>query len=271
MPPSIVDDRIHHTPLLSPHDPAPVETARGEGTSPFFLTCEHAGRALPRALGDLGLPAPELQRHIAWDIGAAGVARRLSARLDAALVLQTYSRLVVDCNRAPGAPDHVALRSDGTDVPGNRAAGTAQIAARTREVFHPYHDAIRAALDAREAAGRASVLVSVHSFTPVMNGVQRPWHAGVLYQRDRRLAGIVLDLLAADPGLCVGDNEPYALTDTRDYAVPVHGEQRGIPHVELEIRQDLIATAEGQEAWAARLAGALGEALEKMGSGKYGS
>jgi predicted N-formylglutamate amidohydrolase len=250
--------------LLSNADPLPVETLRPGGRSPFFLTCDHAGRRFPVALGTLGLGPVDLERHIACDIGAAGVTRGLSERLDAAAILQRYSRLVVDCNRAPTAHDYIAVKSEDTEIPGNRHVGAAEIEARTREIFAPYHEAIRGALDARAAAGQPTVLVAVHSCTPVYHGVWRPWHVGVLYDRDDRFARIMLDLLSEAGELTIGENQPYELTHDRDYSVPIHGEDRGILHVELEIRQDLIGDAAGQEAWAERLAAILGRGLERL-------
>ena len=250
--------------LLGPEDPEPAEVLRPEGRSALFLTCEHAGRAIPHRLGTLGLDEHDLGRHIAWDIGAAGVARRLSQMLDATLVLQRYSRLVVDCNRAPGALDFVVTLSEDTEIPGNLDVCDEERRARETEIFQPYHHAIRKLLDERVSSGRPVVLVSVHSCTPVFLGVSRPWHIGVLYEHDRRYAGILLDLLACEPELVVGENQPYYLTDEKDYSVPVHGERRGIPHAELEVRQDLIASASGQEDWARRLARVLVEGVEGL-------
>jgi len=178
--------------------------------------------------------------------------------------MQTYSRLVIDSNRAPGVPTSIVTLSESTEIPGNRNLGADQVAARVREVFKPYHDRIVALLDSRKQRKRPTILVAMHSFTPVFKGVARPWHIGVLYNRDRRLAGIMLDLLRAEPDLTVGDNEPYSVGDLTDYTIPVHGEQRGIPHVEIEIRQDLIAGADGQAAWADRLARVLTAAERRL-------
>lgn len=250
--------------LLADDEPAPVLAIRPDGASPLFLTCDHAGRRLPRALGDLGLPEAELRRHIAWDIGAAALSRLLSARLDATLIEQVYSRLAVDCNRPRHAPDYIVTLSETTAIPGNRELSAAAVAARTREIWQPYHDRIVAALDARKAAGRATVLIAMHSFTPVFKGVARPWHIGVLYGRDPRLGRILLGLLAAEGDLIVGDNQPYRISDATDYGIPVHGEGRGIPHVELEIRQDLIDADAGQSAWAERLARVLPLAVHEL-------
>lgn len=250
--------------VLGTEDPPPVEVLRAGATSPFFLTCEHSGKVFPQRLGTLGLGPEDLARHITYDIGAAAVARSLSQRLDAHLVLQTYSRLVVDCNRSPDAEDFIVTRSETTPIPGNHAVTEQEAKARADEIFHPYHDTIAAALDERQAAERITVLIAVHSCTPVFHGVSRPWHVGVLHEHDPRFAKILLDLLGDEGHLCVGDNEPYYMTSDKDYAVPVHGQNRGLPHVELEIRQDLIATPEGQEEWAEFLAGIFREGLGRM-------
>jgi predicted N-formylglutamate amidohydrolase len=174
--------------------------------------------------------------------------------LDAAVVLQTYSRLVIDCNRDPKVPSSIPEISEVTQIPGNRGLTETARAARVNGIFRPYHETISAALDRRAAAGRASALVALHSFTPVFKGVARPWHAAVLYNRDARLAHLLFELLSAEDGLVIGENEPYAVSDLTDYTVPVHGERRGLPHVEIEIRQDQITDPADQVAWAERLA-----------------
>ena len=250
--------------LLDPDEPYPVTLDNEAGRSVFFLTGDHAGRAIPRRLDGLGLPEHETERHIAWDIGIGGVGLQLSRLLDAAVVLQTYSRLVIDCNRDPEVPSSIPEISETTAIPGNRGLGEAARAARVEAIFHPYHDAIAAALDRRAAAGRASVLVALHSFTPVFMGVARRWHAAVLYNRDARLAHSLFKLLSTEDGLVVGENEPYAVSDLTDYTVPVHGERRGLPHVEIEIRQDEITDPAGQTAWAERLARLLPAAYAEM-------
>ncbi|HEY3909873.1 MAG TPA: N-formylglutamate amidohydrolase [Stellaceae bacterium] len=241
-------------PLLDSDEPDPVSFDNEAGGSVFFLTCDHGGRAIPRRLERLGLPEPETFRHIAWDIGIAAVGRLLSAQLDAALIVQSYSRLVIDCNRDPSVPSSIPDLSEDTPIPGNRGLTPAARNARVEAVFRPYHDRIARALDRRQEAGRVSVLVALHSFTPVFKGVSRPWHVGVLYNRDHRLARPLLGLLRAEGDLHVGDNEPYRVTDQTDYTVPVHGERRGLPYLEIEIRQDLIAEPSGQSDWAERLA-----------------
>lgn len=223
------------------------------GASPFFLTCDHYGRMIPRALGDLGIDEHERQRHIAWDIGIAGVAEAVSDALGAHLIAQRYSRLVIDCNRPLSAASSIPPISEATTIPGNQ--GLAQQAAfeRQQSIFAPYHRAIAEAVDRRAQAQRPTILVSLHSFTPVYAGVARPWHIGMLYNRDHRLPQLMLDELRAEPALVVGDNQPYAVSDTTDYTIPVHGEQRGLINTGIEIRQDLIIEESGQREWAARL------------------
>ena len=244
---------MQQQPLLDAGDPDPVRVLRPEGGADFLLTADHAGRAVPRSLGDLGVPLGEWERHIAWDIGIAAVTERLSASLDAPAVLQNYSRLVIDCNRRPDWESSIPTISEHTEIPGNRGISATEREARRREIFDPYHREIAALLDRRAAAGRRTVLVAMHSFTPVFKGERRGVEVGVLYNRDARLASIMLDLLRREGDLAVGDNAPYAITDTSDYTVPTHGEMRGLPHVEIEIRQDLIADPAGQDEWAARL------------------
>jgi predicted N-formylglutamate amidohydrolase len=251
--------------LLADDEPAPVEVLRDGGTSDLFLTADHAGRIIPRRLGRLGVPETELTRHIAWDIGIRGVTERLSATLDATAVFQTYSRLVIDCNRNPTVPSAMPEISEVTPIPGNVGLTEADRAARVAEIFTPYHDRIVALLNAR--AARRTVYVAMHSFTPSFKGESRAMEVGVLYNRDARLAHILLDLLRAEGDLTVGDNAPYAVSDITDYGVPVHAERRGLPHVEIEIRQDLIADAAGEAAWAARMARLLTAADKRLRDG----
>ncbi|MET0288694.1 MAG: N-formylglutamate amidohydrolase [Pseudoxanthomonas sp.] len=240
--------------LLGRDDPATFSVVNPQGRSPYVLITDHAGQRVPQHLRDLGLPQAELDRHIGWDIGIAGVTRHLAALLDAHAILQTYSRLVIDCNRPLASPTLIPEVSDHTIIPGNAALSAAQRQQRIDEIHAPYHAHIGHVLDARRDQGRPTLLVMMHSFTPVMAGAPRPWHAGVLYHRDARLPHALLQALRDEGDLVVGDNEPYSVNDASDYAVPVHGEQRGLRHVELEIRQDLIADDTGQQAWAQRLA-----------------
>ena len=243
--------------LLADDEPAAYHLFNPHGRSPYLIICDHAGAIIPRALGDLGLAAHERQRHITWDIGAAAIALGLGQRLDACVITQTYSRLVIDCNRPLGSPGSIVTRSEDTAVPGNIGITAEQIAARQREVFQPYHDAIRSQMETRQQRGQPTWLICMHSFTPVFRGVVRSWHAGVLYQRDPRLARAVLGMLREDAQLVVGDNEPYAASDATDYAIPVYGERLALPHVGIEVRQDLIADDAGQGAWSQRLTGVL--------------
>ena len=206
----------------------------------------------------------ELARHIAWDIGALAVAQRVSVALDAPLVAQNYSRLVIDCNRDPRVPSSIPESSEAIAVPGNTGLGAEEVAARRREIFDPYHAELRGLLEERLAAGRPTILVAQHTMTDVYHGVRRTMHGAVLYNRDRRFAGLVLDELRREHGLVIADNEPYFVSDATDYTIPHHGEARRLPHVEIEIRQDLVAEESGQAEWAQRIARALKDAEEKF-------
>jgi predicted N-formylglutamate amidohydrolase len=245
--------------LLSREDVPPVHEDNAAGSSPFLLTSDHYGRLIPRVLGDLGLPESELTRHIAWDIGIAGVADALSKHLDAHLIAQRYSRLVIDCNRPPHAPSSIPRISEATVIPGNEGLARDAIEARHQQIFDPYHRRIADVIEQRLRDHRPTVLVALHSFTPVYAGIARPWHVGTLYHRDTKLPPLLLKLLRAEADLVVGDNEPYAVSDETDYTIPVHGEARGLMNSGIEIRQDLIADPAGQASWADRLARILGE------------
>jgi len=249
--------------LLGRQDVPPVHEDNATGRSPFLLTCDHYGRAIPRILGDLGLPASELTRHIAWDPGIAGVAEALSKHLDAHLIAQRYSRLVIDCNRPPQALSSIPRISEATTIPGNEGLARDATEARREAIFDPYHRRIDEVIDRRLRDGIPTVLVSLHSFTPVYAGIPRPWHIGTLYHRDTRLPPLLLKLLRAESDLVVGDNEPYAVSDETDYTIPVHGEARGLMNTGIEIRQDLIADQAGEKLWADRLAWIFGE-IETM-------
>lgn len=250
--------------LLAPDEPQAVVEYRAQGASPFLLVCDHAGRRIPRKLGNLGLSDADLARHIGWDIGIAGVGRWLADRLDAALIMQPYSRLVIDCNRPPGTPTSIAPMSEATVIPGNAKCSAQDAEQRQLEIFEPYHGAIENLLDARAKAKRPTILISLHSFTPVYGGVVRPWHAGVLYNRYDPLAAALLALMRQAGEMTFGDNEPYSVTDDTDYTIPVHGEKRDLPHVAIEIRQDLIAEEPGQREWAELLAELLPKAAARV-------
>jgi len=248
---------LHAGVLLAADEPPPFFELATHGLSPFVIVVDHASALIPRSLQDLGLSAAELKRHIAWDIGALAVARRIAVTLDAPLIAQNYSRLVIDCNRDPEVAASIPLLSESTAIPGNADLSDEQKAARRLQIFEPYHVRIRELLDARAAAGRATVLVAQHSMTDVYNGVRREMHAAILYNRDRRFAGLMLERLRRDARLRVADNEPYFVSDETDYTIPRHGEARGLPHVEIELRQDLVADEAGQAEWAERISHAL--------------
>ncbi|MFP6759401.1 MAG: N-formylglutamate amidohydrolase [Alphaproteobacteria bacterium] len=251
--------------LLEPTDPPPVTVINGNGASPFVLTCDHAGRVVPERLGDLGLSAAEMDRHIAYDLGAAALARRLSQRLDAPLVAQSYSRLVIDCNRNPDVAASIVGASDGTRIPANQGVSDADRGHRRAEIHAPYHAAITALLDTRAAAARPAILFSVHSCTPVMNGFARPWHAGLLYNRDPRFSHVLMPLLAAAAAdLNFAFNQPYTVNDEEDYTIPIHGEARGLVHGLVEIRNDQLADETGVERWAELLAETMGKAATEF-------
>jgi predicted N-formylglutamate amidohydrolase len=219
---------------------------------------------LPRSLGDLGLSESELRRHIAWDLGAAGLTRELARELGAFAILQTYSRLVIDCNRPLGVPTSIPVISENTPILANQGLSAEARAERAQCIFEPYHARIVSEFERRARASQPSVFVAIHSFTPVYDGVVRPWHAGMLYNRDARVGRALLGLLREEPGLIVGDNEPYSVHDLSDYGVVVYGERRGIPHVEIEVRQDLLDDEAGQLLWAKRLARLLPKACEGL-------
>ena len=250
--------------LLGEGDPPVFLIEHADGKSPFVLTCDHAGCTIPHRLAGLGLSEHDRSTHVAWDLGVAALGRRLSARLDAFSIMHNYSRLVIDANRPPEASDSIATLSERTRIRANEGLSTGDARARFEEVFEPYHQRIRDELDARSARACSSVLVTLHSFTPVYMGEARPWHVGVLYGRDPRLARLVRDRLRNDGALVVGDNQPYSVSDASDYTIVVHGEQRGIPHVELEIRQDLLASAAGVEEWVERLGCVLEEVVPHL-------
>lgn len=242
--------------LEGEHDP--VLLVNGRGRSPYVLIAEHASNRLPKKLGTLGLAESELERHIAWDIGAEQVARRLSQMIDAPLVLQGYSRLAYDCNRPPDAPDAMPETSETTHIPDNRSLSPADKLARIREIYRPFHAAIADLLDARSAEGIRSLVVTIHSFTPVYKGEARSVELGILHDRDRRLAE---KLIASFPGVDARYNEPYGPEDGVLHTLNVHAAPRRLEHAMIEIRNDLIADDRGQQQWAQRLCASLTQAV----------
>jgi predicted N-formylglutamate amidohydrolase len=244
-------------PLLTQDEPPAFELVNDAGSAPVLLICDHASRRVPRLLNDLGLDERELSRHIGWDIGAADVTRHMALQLKAPALLAGYSRLVVDCNRHLGDPTSMRSDSDGTPIPGNAALSPADRQARIDGLYQPYHDAIAQRLDDLVGRGIAPTLLSIHSCTPEMAGQFRPWHIGICWDSDRRIAGPVLEALGRVPDIVVGDNQPYNLDLREDYSVPVHAMRRGLPHLQVEFRQDLIATPAGAVQWADVLLAAL--------------
>ena len=254
--------------LLGTEDAAPVVVVNPKGASSFLLIGDHAGNAVPERLNALGLTDADLSRHIGWDIGIGKLGAMLAQTLDAVFVRQTYSRLVIDCNRGETQPDLIAEVSDATIVPGNAGLGEADRAARLAEIHAPYQAAIAAELARRDAAGMRTVLTALHSFSPAMRGAlreqQRPWHIGILHDGgDTGFAHALLDVLRAEPDLTVGDNEPYRM-DLIDYTIPRHAYPARRPYAEIEIRQDLLGTTEGCAAWAERLTRLLPIAAERF-------
>ncbi len=250
----------------SPPVPFPnVERVNPAGTAPVVLVCDHAGLQLPEPYGRLGLHETELARHIGWDIGAAAVTRRMAELLDAPAVLSLYSRLLVDCNRAIDDPTFICEVSDGTVVPSNRGLDAAERQKRIDTFFTPYHAAIAEAVAAAQKVAPSPTLLSIHSFTPVMKGRARPWHVGILWDQDPRLAQPLIEILAEDGELVVGDNEPYSGRDGSGYTMKRHAEAAGFPHALVELRQDLVADADGVERWARRLSGAMTRILAEHG------
>lgn len=248
------------TALLGADDPSPIAIINPAGASSFLLIGDHAGNRFPTVLGDMGLATADRVRHIAWDIGIARLGELLAAALDAVFLRQVYSRLVIDCNRRPDAADAMPAVSDGTAVAANAALDDAGRAARVAAIHAPYQDAIGAAIARRRAAGQPTILVALHSFTPVMRGAARPWQVGILHDGgDTGFARALLAALRGEGDLTVGDNEPYRM-DLIDYTIPRHAYPDGLPYAEIEVRQDLIADEDGCRAWCDRLARTLAAA-----------
>lgn len=245
--------------LLTPIEPPAVTELRRDGRSDFVILVDHASRRIPERLGTLGLPESELSRHIACDIGALAVAQRLSAALDAPLVAQNYSRLVIDCNRDPVTESAIPAVSEVTPIPGNRSLSPKERQDRVDAVFTPYHEHIRQLLDERDRQGRRAILIAQHSMTDCFKGKRREMQMAVMYNRDGRFAQPLREALSIG-GVVVADNEPYAMTDATDFTLPHHGEKRGLPHVGIEVRQDLVGDEAGQLLWADHIAMALEKA-----------
>ncbi len=232
----------------------PFDIIEGDRSRGLVLLADHAGRALPDEYGDLGLPATEFDRHIAYDIGVERVTRQLARLTGAPALMANFSRLLIDPNRGEDDPTLIRQLYDGTVVPGNYPMDAEERERRLDRFYRPYHDAVGAMISSvHEATGRSPFIFSIHSFTPVMQGRERPWHVGVLWDLDDRAPKALIDALSEDPTLVVGDNEPYdgALRGDTMYR---HAIVNGFAHALIEIRQDLIADDSGADEWAARLA-----------------
>jgi len=236
--------------LLQDDEDSPFMAVNAQGQSPYVLICEHASRLMPKRLGTLGLTEAELASHIAWDIGAEKVARLLSRLMDAPLLLQRYSRLAYDCNRPPDAADAIPELSELTAIPGNRKLSADDRLIRMREIYRPFHDGVSLLLDRRAAAGQRSLVVSIHSFTPVYKGKPRSVELGILHDRDTTLSA---RLIKSFPNIDARLNEPYGPKDGVLHTLNLHGFARGLQHAMIEIRNDLVAGERGQDEWAQRL------------------
>jgi predicted N-formylglutamate amidohydrolase len=234
----------------------PYRYIEGNAGCGLLLLCDHAANTLPDAYGSLGLPPHEFHRHIAYDIGAAGVTERIAVALNAPAVLTRYSRLLIDPNRGADDPTLIMQISDGAVVPGNATLDETERQLRIAHYYEPYHSAISASVDAALEAGKPPILFSVHSFTSAWRGVQRPWHVGVLWDKDPRLALPLLDAFQAIPDVVAGENVPYSGQLYGD-TLYRHGTSRGLAHVLIEVRQDLVMAPEGQAEWGGKLARVL--------------
>jgi predicted N-formylglutamate amidohydrolase len=247
--------------LIGRDDPAPFVVLEENGQASALVVCDHASRAFPRALDRLGLPELPSWQHIAWDIGAGELARGLAHALDAPAVLAGYSRLVVDCNRSPDDEEAFRRESDGWTIPGNQDLTELDRRVRLASFFDPYHQCIEAMLGGFRSRGVVPLLVAVHSFSPTLAGDTRPWHAGVLWDRDEANARRLLTRLRAQKGLVIGDNEPYSGKHPANYTIDHHAKAHGLPHVCIEVRQDLLSSPAGIERWVRLLASLIGDIL----------
>ncbi|HEV8388575.1 MAG TPA: N-formylglutamate amidohydrolase [Dongiaceae bacterium] len=246
----------------------PYRRTNQNGSAPMIIICDHASNRVPAAYGDLGLSKAAFERHIAWDIGAAAIAEILARRFDAPAILSDVSRLLIDCNRNFADPGLAPRVSDGTEVPANRNLSEAEREARWHAFHQPYHQAVADAIERKLAGGQDPVLLSIHSMTPSLRAVARPWQIAVCWAGDRRLSAPMLAALRARPGIVVGDNEPYLLDLNEDYSVPIHALRRGLKHLQIEFRQDEVADRAGQQRWADLFGDCLEEvlALSQMSS-----
>ena len=253
-------------PLLGDQDPPPYRVANPDGGASLLLTCDHASNTIPASLGTLGIARGDLERHIGWDLGARDVTLRLAERFDAPAILSGYSRLVIDCNRKPGSATSILSVSDQTPVPGNVGLTQFDVQRRVDALFKPYHSAISRRLSSMMREGVTPLFVAIHSFTPRLGGFDRPWHFGVLWDEDPRIACPLIEALRCNPGIVVGDNEPYSARDHFDFSQEFHASTQGIPSALVEIRSDLIQDESGTTLYADFLGNALESAISQFQS-----
>ena len=250
-----------HASLLRSGDPDPVDLVNAQSSAPIFLLCEHAGRAIPSSLKNLGLDEPTLRSHRGWDIGAEALARALADRLNAPLILQRYSRLVIDANRPPRSAESILQESDGVLIAANSNLSPREVSARVEAIFDPMETAIKAAF----AKHPRKATFSIHSFTPVLGGKHRPWNAGFLTRKCMPVAtSIIASLHRQMPHLTLAINEPYRIDDETDWFIPHHAEARGLPHCLIEVRNDQIVDETGVSLWADLLGHALEEFMKEL-------
>lgn len=252
---SIQTAHVNLAGLIAADEPPAYHVDNATSERPVLVVCDHASNRIPRALGALGLGLARLEQHIAWDLGAAQVARRLAEHLNAPAIYSGYSRLVVDVNRSES--EAISALSDGVLVPGNLGLSSVHRQQRMSSLFDPYHEAIATTLAALTHGTTVPALVSIHSFTPFLHGLFRPWEIGILWDKDPRIAIPLMAALRRHPSLVIGDNLPYSGMHPADYTVDLHGETAGLAHIGIEIRQDLIAAEDGQSRMADLLADAL--------------
>ncbi|MES9871543.1 MAG: N-formylglutamate amidohydrolase [Candidatus Sedimenticola sp. PURPLELP] len=253
------------SPLLLPGDPPAWELLNGDSDNGMVILCDHARNLIPTALDSLGLDKDQFDNHIAYDIGAEDTARRLADLFRCRLFISGYSRLVIDLNRHPGDGSSIPEVSDDIEITGNRGLTTEEIICRENELFWAYHNRVSQELQQIASAGLTPLILSLHSFTPTYRGYRRPWHVGVLWDRDQRISAPLLQRLSALPDICAGDNEPYHARSPLGYTMEVHCEHNGFPHVLLELRQDLIESREGACHWGEFIHRHLSAVLDETG------
>ncbi len=250
--------------VVGENDPAAVTVENLTGRAPVLVTCDHASNLIPPRLQSLGLDASQLERHIAYDIGALNLSKLIADKLDAPLIYSGYSRLIVDLNRHLSDPSSIPIVSEGTEIPGNHPLDDSQRQARIDELFWPYHNKFAEVLDGFQSRGVHPVILAIHTFTPTYHGIERPWHTGVMWDTDDRMALPFMDNLNKRGDLIVGDNQPYTAIDPLGYAFDVHARGRGLPHLFIEVRQDLVSDEVGVMRWATIINQALEPLLDNQ-------